>query len=218
MSENNEQINFKEISQKIHQTGYVDGFVFIFLGIILMITAGVVNFTLASLGLVIVSFVVFIPLTEFLRRRFTYPRMGHFKIKTEKPSEIFPGMILFVVALIVVSLVIIFILEGGNVDEFYDNIWEYWPIIFGLIMFGPSLDIVDKTGQVRFYGMGIFSTLFGMFIFFLDFPHPRDGFTVYLLILGLISIIIGFIIFIRFIQLYSIIPEEKERTNNELEG
>ncbi|MHA2156248.1 MAG: hypothetical protein ACXABU_12960 [Candidatus Hodarchaeales archaeon] len=219
MSENNKELNFTKISQRIHQTDFVDGFAVIFIGLILLVTAGIIHFSF-SLGLLLVVIVVelFRPtVSEALRKRFTYPRIGHFKVRTENPRKDLPRIFLFMIAIVVVSLTIFLTLEGGNLDELYRNIWKYLLITFGLIMFGPSIDLVQKTGQGQFYGIGILSTLLGIFIFFLDLPRQREGFILYLIILGIIFIGIGFFIFIRFIQTYPLIPDEEEPVNKELE-
>jgi hypothetical protein len=74
-------------------------------------------------------------------------------------------------------------------------------------MFGPSLDLVDKTGQRIYYGMGVFSTILGLVIVWMNFQNAKFGFIIYLLILGSIFLSIGVITFIRFIKKYPIIED-----------
>ena len=216
MTEVLKKINLKEIEQKGYRTDYIDGFTFIFLGIILMITAGIINLSLALLGLVAFSFIPCFLISEELKRRYTYPRLGYFKVKTDKPSKLLLGMILFTCGLIIFSLVIILLFEGGKIENIDEALWKYLPIIFGLIMFGPSLDIADKTGQLRYYGIGLFSTLLGLLFVLLDFPNPKGGITFYLLILGILSIIMGIITFRRFVQKYPIVPDADIKDDMEL--
>ncbi|MHA2165100.1 MAG: hypothetical protein ACXAAT_04480, partial [Candidatus Hodarchaeales archaeon] len=199
MSESNEKIDFTKISQKIHQTDFVDGFAIIFIGLIMVVLAGIIEFDF-SLGPLIVVIVVelFRPtVSETLRKRYTYPRMGHFKIKTKQTSLDVARILLFMVVIFTVSLTIFLTLEGGNVDELYRNIWKYLLITFGLLMFGPSIDLANRTGQNYFHGIGILSTLLGIFIFFLDLPQQKEGFIIFVTILGVIFILIGFFMFIR---------------------
>lgn len=214
MSEELEKIDVKEIEQKVYRTDYIDGLAFIFLGIVLFITAGIIKVNLAFMGLLTFSFFICFLISEALRKRYTYPRLGYFKIKTDNPSQVV-GVILFISGLIVISLVIILILEGGKIDDISEIFWKYLPMIFGLILSGPSLDIADKTGQTRYYGIGIFSTLFGLLIVLFDFPNLEDGITLYLLILGTISIIIGIITFIRFVKKYPIITDTDNNDDKE---
>ncbi len=215
MSKNTDNINFTEISQRIHQTDFIDGFAFIFIGLVLIISAGIVNFnfTLGPLILVVVVEIFRPSVSDGLRKRFTYPRIGFYKIKPENTGRAFLRVIIFLFSTIMISIMIILVLEGGNFTNLYGNIWKYCPIILGLILFGPSMDVVNRTGQSRYYGIGIFSTLFGIFIFLMNFSRSKAGFAVYLTVLGVLFIILGFITFIRFIQTYPLNSENEKNTD-----
>ncbi|MHA1940951.1 MAG: hypothetical protein ACW97P_04410 [Candidatus Hodarchaeales archaeon] len=219
MSKNNEKIDFTKISQKIHQTDFIDGFAVIFIGLIVIVLAGIIefNFSLGPLIVVIVTELFRPSVSKALRERYTYPRIGHFKIKTNQTSKDVVRILLFMIVIFTVSFIIFLYIEGGNVDELYSKIWKYLLITFGLLMFGPSIDLVNRTGQNEFYGIGILSTLLGIFIFFLDLPQQKEGFIIYLTILGVSFILIGFFLFFRFIQTYPLISDEEEPVEKELE-
>ena len=219
MVKNNEKISYKEISRSIHQTRFFDGFAFIYIGLVLLVVALIINFKF-SFGPVVVVIIseAFRPtVSEILRTRFTYPRIGYFKVKVEKSSQAFPRVLLFMAFVIIASILVILILEGGGIDNLYGNMWKYAPIIFGLIMFGPSIDLVNQTGQPKYFSIGFFSTILGILIFFVDFQTPQDGFVRYLLILGFLFIILGLVLFIRFIQSYPIITDDDDPVNKEPE-
>ncbi|MFX0014433.1 MAG: hypothetical protein ACFFB2_08860 [Promethearchaeota archaeon] len=209
MSEYHKNVDLKEISQKVYRNEYIDGFIFIFLGIMLLLAAGIINLHPVFLNLLVAVFIAFFPISKALRSRYTYPRLGYFKVKTEDLKTLVPGMFLFSFLVIILFLVLLIIFTGDDPRSFYDfeNWYRFLPILFGLIMFGPSLDLVDKTGQRIYYGLGTFSTILGLIIVLLNFQNAKFGLTIYLLLLGSISCIIGFIIFIRFIKKYPIIAD-----------
>jgi len=211
MPEHHKNVELKEISQKVYRSEYIDGFMFIFIGFILFVTAGIINLHPVFMSLLVVAFIACFPLSKALRSRYTYPRLGYFKVKTEDPKKLVPGMILFASAVIIVFLVLLFIYTGADPKTLYDyeNWYRFLPIVFGLIMFGPSLDLVDKTGQRIYYGIGMFSTILGLLIFWANFQNAKFGFTIYLLLLGSISGIIGSITFVRFIKKYPIIANSE---------
>ena len=215
-----EKINFKEIEQKIYRHEYLDGFTFVFLGFILILAAIVINLHAVFMTILVVAFIAIFPISKELRSHFTYPRLGYFKVKTEDPKKLFPGMVLFSSVISISFIILLFIFTGDDPRSLYDyeNWFRFMPIIFGLVMFGPSLDMVDKTGQKRYYSLGGFATLIGIIIVWLDLPMPRDGLTIYLLLLGSISCIVGVVTFVKFIKNYPIIeisePSDIQEDNN----
>ncbi len=212
MSELDEKINIKEISQKVYRNEYIDGFVFIFLGFFLLIAAGIINLHSVLMSLLILVFIAFYFLSKALRNYYTYPRIGYFQVKTDEPKKLISGMLLFSFLICIAFLILLLIFSGGDPEALYDfEMWyRFLPIYFGLIMFGPSLDIVDKTGQRKYYSLGIFSTILGLLIVWINFQNAKFGFTIYLLLLRSIFCIIGSITFIRFIKKYPIIPDSEQ--------
>jgi hypothetical protein len=220
MSEKNEKINFKEIEQKIYRHEYLDGFTFAFLGFILILAAIAINLPPVFMVLLVVAFIAFFPISKELRSRFTYPRLGYFKVKTEDPKKLFPGIILFSSFIFISFIILLFIFTGGDPRTLYDyeSWYRFMPIIFGLVMFGPSLDMVEKTGQKRYYSLGVFATILGVIITWLNLSFPKDGLTIYLLLLGSISCIVGVVTFVKFIKNYPILevsePSDIQEDNN----
>lgn len=198
-----------EIQHQVYRTDYIDGFSSIFLGIILFITAVIINIGLVFMVLFFFVFILSFPVSELLRKRFTYPRLGYFKVKSDSPRKILPSIVVFITVLIICSLIVILLFEGMSFTSIDDVFWTYLPIFFGLTMFGLSLDITDKTGQKKYLGLGVSSILVGFFIVLLHFPKPKDGITLYLLLLGILLIVLGFVTFYRFIKHYPVISEDE---------
>jgi hypothetical protein len=211
MSEHNEKVDLEEISQKIHRTEYVDGFMFIFIGFILFVAAGTINLHPAFSIILVISFILSFPISKAMRSRFTYPRIGYFKVKTDDLKKVFPGILLFTSGIIIAFLILMVIFANGDTEVIYnyENWYRFLPIVFGLIMFGPSLDLVDKTGERKYYGIGVFSSILGLIIAWINFQNGKFGLTIYLVLLGGISLIIGFITFVRFIKKYPIITDSQ---------
>ena len=211
MSEHYEKVDIKEISQKVHRNEYVDGFMFIFIGFILIIAAGIINLHPVFNSILIISFIACFPISKALRSRFTYPRIGYFKVKSDDLKKVFPGMLLFTSGIIIAFLILLIIFSNGDTEVIYnyENWYRFLPIVFGLIMFGPSLDLVDKTGQRIYYSIGMFSSILGLIIASINFQNSKFGLTIYLVLLGSISLIIGFITFVRFIKKYPIITDSE---------
>lgn len=211
MPEQNKKDEIKEISQKIYRSAYIDGFAFILMGVIFFVTAGIINLHPVFISLLVVAFIGCLLLNKAISQRYTYPRLGYFKIKTEDPKKLIPGILLFTFSILITFFILLILFSGGDPRVLYDyeNWYRFLPIVFGLIMFGPSLDLVDKTGQTIYYGIGILSTVLGLLIAWVNFQNAKFGFTIYLLLLGSISCIIGFITFIRFIKKYPIIEDSE---------
>lgn len=209
MSEKIENINLKEIEQKVYRNEYLDGFTFVLLGFILILTAFIINLHPLFMILLAVAFISCFPISKIFRSRYTYPRLGYFKVKTEDPKKLFPGMFLFSFIVISASLILLLVFSGDDPRVLYDfeNWYEFLPILFGVIMFGPSLDMVDKTGQKIYYWLGAYSTILGLLIVWLNFQPPKIGFSIYLILLGVSSCVFGGISFVRFVKNYPIIDE-----------
>ncbi|MHA2224003.1 MAG: hypothetical protein ACXAC8_02290 [Candidatus Hodarchaeales archaeon] len=211
MSEHHEKVDLKGISQKIYRHEYIDGFTFILAGFMLFLTAGVINLHPVFMSLIIGSFIAFLAINRALRSRFTYPRLGYFKAKTEDPKKLVSGILLFTGGIMIVFFILLILFTGGDPRVLYDyeNWYRFLPIVFGLIMFGPSLDLVDKTGQRIYYSIGMVSTILGLSIVWMNFQNAKFGFTFYLLLLGSISFIIGIYTFVKFMKKYPIIDDSE---------
>ncbi len=204
-------IDLKEIERKVHRSEFLDGFAWILMGILLFITAGVINFSIHFVLVQILAIILIVPTRTWLQRRYTFPRLGYFKVKSDPPSKVIPGIIGVTAGIIVIFLVILFVVSGDILNE--NLLWKWLPTVFGIIMFGPSLHLVDNTGQTRYYTLGLFSFILGVFTSFLDFDIPKDRMVFYLLTLGTVAIIVGLILFAYFLRTYQV--DDREETIEE---
>jgi hypothetical protein len=208
----NEKIDLKKIEQHTFHEFMIDGITEILLGLVLIFMP--LLFTIP----VFVVFVPFLllygpPFIESIRDRTTYPRLGRVEFKQDAEREGYSvkksllEFLLFILGAIVLTFIIMILIEG---EFHYSLIYNWIPLLFGLIMFGPSLFLVDKTGLRRYYFLGVFSTILGFFFSLLEFPDEMLGLYLYFVTLGVLSIILGIIRYIRFIRAYPVIHMEEE--------
>lgn len=209
----NEKIDLKRIEQKIFAEFMIDGITEILAGIFLIFS---------PLIFLRPYFVAFIPLiilfgyygTEFIRERLVYPRIGRVEFKHEADTEDFSvkrsllDFLLLILGAILITFTTMFIVEGEILDL---DIWYKWvPLLFGLIMFGPSLYLVEKTGNRYNYFFGVFCTLLGLLFSIISIPGEIVGFFLYFIVLGTLILFFGIIKYIRFIRKYPVITIEEE--------
>lgn len=209
----NEKIDLKKIEQHTFHEFMIDGITEILVGILLIFMP--VLFSI-PISVVFVPFFILYgarPLVESIRERTTYPRLGRVEFKQEVEQEGYSvkkalfEFLLFILGALVITFFMMIIVEG----EFNISLVYKWvPFLFGLIMFGPSLFLVDKTGLQRYYFIGVFSTILGFFFSLLEFPDNMLGLYLYFFTLGVLAIILGIIRYIRFVQKYPVIQMEGE--------
>ena len=209
----NNKVDLKELEQKTYNEFLIDGITEFLAGLLLLFS---------PLFLLSPIFVVFVPLLlfigpqalEYIKQRTTYPRIGRVEFKEQEKLDDFSikkslreVLALFLVVFIL-TLTFMMAFEG---EILHIYLWYSWvPFMFGLLMFGPSLFLVEKTGQRYYYIFGIFSSLLGLQISILDFPDIFDGMILYFFILGLLVLILGVIKYIWFIRHYPIIDLEED--------
>jgi len=200
--------DIQELEQETYRYSMQDGLAQILVGLILVTSAYVIedlNWYFSFFWLIVFA----IPIWEKLRRKFTYPRIGYVKARQDEPSR--PGMavLLFVMTnLVIVSLALVLIPSDSPI---YDTLSRYSPIVFGVMMILPSLFLVEKTGDRRYFALGLLGVTTGFIVTLLEFEPPRAGPVLYLRGWGVAIILVGLTIFIRFIRKYPIIePDEVE--------
>ncbi len=107
-----------------------------------------------------------------------------------------------------ITCVSMIIFEGKILEI---SLWYGWvPLMFGLIMFGPSLYLVEQTGQKYYYLFGLFSSMIGLIISILDFTDVMDGLFMYFFVLGILVLLLGCSKLIWFMHKYPVIDIEEE--------
>lgn len=207
----NKKINLKDLEQKTYNEFLIDGITEILAGFLLLFSP---LFIINPIFVVFVPFLLFLSpqALEKIKQRITYPRIGRVEFKEEEEidsysvKESLRNLLALLLVVIILTFAFMMAFEGEILDI---SEWYSWvPFMFGIIMFGPSLFLVEKTGQRYYYFFGIFSSLLGLQISILDFPDILDGMFLYFSILGLLVLILGIIKYIWFIRHYPIIDLE----------
>ncbi len=191
-----------ELEQKTYREYMQDGLTFLFLGVLLFITSALSS--QPSFLPIFIVVMMFIPqAVERIKERFTYPRLGYVQLREEDPRSTAKGIIRFVVFVIVASFVVLILYFGPSFEV--EIIYRALPVIFGIIMIGPSLWLVEKTGSRTYYLFGVLVALSGLGFALFDFNDRFLGFSLFLFLWAGILTVIGLIMFVRFISNYPII-------------
>ncbi|MFW9778437.1 MAG: hypothetical protein ACFFE8_06235 [Candidatus Heimdallarchaeota archaeon] len=209
----NNQIDLKKIEQSTYNELMIDGITEILAGILLLATP--LFFRLPFI-VVFVPFLIFYGRygLDFIRERTTYPRIGRVVLIREEEKEgystkkaLLTFLILIAGAILITFLVMIMV-EKETSDM--QLIVEYGALFFGLVMFGPSLYLVENTGQTRYYLLGIIATLLGFLFSIFKFIEGYDNIILYFVTLGVIALLVGIIRYFLFIRRYPVVTTEGE--------
>ncbi|MFX0202538.1 MAG: hypothetical protein ACFFCW_41050 [Candidatus Hodarchaeota archaeon] len=209
----NETIDLEKIEQKTFGEFMIDGFTEILAGLLLILMP---LFYSKSIFIVfLVFFVLFSHLgVEKIRERTTYPRIGRVEFKRDDEKADYSvkksllDFLLLLLATVLITFTVMYFVEG---EILASHLWYKWvPLTFGLIMFGPSLYLVEKTGQRRYYLFGVFATILGFVFSIQTFSDVKVGMYLYFVVLGIFVLFFGISKYIWFIRNYPVILIEEE--------
>ena len=190
-------IDLPKIEKKAYRDSQQDGLMEVMMGLILMIFGGFFYSPIFAFYILLIIFSG--KIVEFIRRRYTHPRIGFVKFQKENPKDALAGVFLFELAVIVIMFTLIFI--SGNVTDY--SLWVKWsPLFFGMILVGPFAHAASRSGSVRYYGYAILSVILGIFFSLVEFGSGCTGLILYLVLIGGFLVLSGLVIFIRFLRKY----------------
>jgi len=138
---------------------------------------------------------------KFFKERFTYPRIGYVKLKTdeETPREFGLGVLRY--------LAIIIFVVGAGLFAFGEigsmSYWMKWlPAIMGGFCSGGFLYAAQKSGFLRHYFLFLASIGWGVACSFMDSPTAYAGTSRWALGMGLICLVMGLVVFLNFIRVH----------------
>jgi hypothetical protein len=180
---------------------------------IMFILTGIMFHQPSFVGVFVVFYLLLLPrLVESFRQKHTYPRIGYVKLKTaESDASIQPFLLLLV---IVASLTGIAtqVLTG---DAFNIYNWaRLIPFALGLLMFGPSIYLVEKSGSKIYWLFGVIASLLGLTTAYLSLLYPTihylDGAIAFCMFLGVALAIGGLLKLAYFLRTYSILESQED--------
>lgn len=151
-------------------------------------------------------FIIFVPLvTESLRKRFTYPRIGFVKM-TDKQS-IRKVMMLLILGFLVLGLAIMLLMQGGLLPQSIMNNMHrilMWFVAVILIVLLSASYLRDKNIIYIWFGCFIMFLLLAIVFFRLHLNLLK-----YILLgFGLVNLVWGLISFCIFIKKYPVLEDE----------
>ena len=208
----NDDNDLQEIEQKAYRDTMRDGFTELFAGFFFVLAAAMIYKSI-FVPIFVAFYIIILPqLIPRLREKYTNPRIGYFKPR-EEDLDLNPMSFLLFLLIVIVVGGIGTALMIGDVLNIYNWI-TMLPFIFGMIMLGPSVYLVEKTGLRRYWIFGVTTTISGfLFSYYtLIFPplSPYDGILAFCMILGAGLLLLGLITFMRFIRNNPIIDLQED--------
>jgi len=104
------EINLKELEKKAYRDSQQDGLMEVMMGLILMTFGGFFYSTVFAFYILLIVFSG--KIVEFVRRHYTYPRIGFVKFREADPKDALTGVFLFELAVIVIMFTLISLFGG----------------------------------------------------------------------------------------------------------
>ncbi len=193
-----QQIDLKKIEQKAFSQSQQDGLMELVMGICLLAMSTRL-LSRVLIGMFPIAIVLFGPVLNALRNRFTYPRTGYVKLVEDKPKDAIAGIAL--VILIVIALLAVSFILFADVRDF--GLWMKWvPLWAGIMLAIMFVSLVAKSPAARYYIFAVYSFVVGLLLSILRFAEVETGTLLYFLAMGAFLTPFGLVLFIRFLQKY----------------
>ena len=198
-----QEINLKEIEKKAYRDSQQDGLMEVMMGLILITFGGFFYSPIFAFYILLIIFSK--KIVGYIRRRYTYPRIGFVKFHEENPKDALTGVFLFEFAVIVIIFTLISIF--GDLKDYSQ--WVKWsPLFFGMILVGPFAHAASRSGSIRYTGYAILSVVLGLFFTLIEFGSGCAGLILYLVFIGAFLFLSGLVIFTLFLRKYPLPVEE----------
>jgi hypothetical protein len=202
------EIDVKNIERKAFADSQQDGLLELVMGIC-MIAISTRLFSRVLVVMLVLPVILFHPLLEAMRKRFTYPRIGYVKLIPDKPKDVITGIFLVSIAVAVI-LVIVFLIFG-DITNF--ELWLRWcPFWGGTVIAGMFSSFASKSGAARHYIFAAWSLLAGILLSLINFEAVETGTLLYFASMGAVLTPFGFIRFAAFLREH---PQPTKETNDD---
>jgi len=205
----------KELKRKVFLDSTQDGLMELLLGVS-MIGVAAASTYLLFIPIFIIPLIFGERISEAVRKRLTYPRIGYVKIQKEPVARTLRDLFLYDFLVFLVAAVTLYIFYG-DVMEF--DLWVSWsPLITALLILGLFLYLHDKSGNRRYLAIAALSVFVGLVFsvisFDISFPYIfgffGPGVVFYFFLMGSVILFSGIIQFVYFIYRNPISPEDRE--------
>lgn len=160
------------------------------------------------IGMFPIAIILFGPILNALRNRFTYPRAGFVKLVEDKPRDVITGIAL--VTLIIITVLAVAFIIFADIRDF--GLWMRWvPLWAGIIIAVMFVSLSAKSAAARYYIFAVYSFVVGLLLSILRFAEVETGTLLYFLAMGAFLTPFGLVLFIRFLHRY---PKSTEELTN----
>ena len=202
-----QQVDLKKIEQKAFSQSQQDGLMEFVMGICLLAMSTRL-FSRVLIAMFPLAMLLFRPVLNAMRKRFTYPRTGYVKLVEDKPKDAIAGIAL--ITLIVIAVLAVAFILFADVGDF--GLWLKWvPVWAGVVLAIMFISLAAKSGTIRYYIFALWSVLYGLVLSILNFEPIETGTLLYFLAMGALLTPSGLVIFIRFLRKF---PKPAEELNN----
>ncbi len=209
----NEKQNLKKIEQESFRDLMQDGFTEMLAGLLFLVFPVLIQRSY-FIPIFVVFYIFFLPVfLESIRKRYVYPRIGYVKLREDAPPKVTARVVATVIILIIGGILVIYAVVTGFITS--EVVYRWIPAFLGVIMWAPSLFLVDKTGQKRYYLLGGLMTISGVAVSLADFLPAESTTIVFGLIWGLSFLIVGIIRYGLFIRRYPVIETQEDLANDQ---
>ena len=203
------QIDVTEMERRVFADSQQDGLLELVMGTC-MIAISTRLFSRVLVVMLVLPVILFAPLLETMRKRFTYPRTGYVKLIPDKPGHVVGGI--FVVSVAVLAVLSVALLALGKVGDF--DLWLRWcPFWGGTVLAGMFSSFASKSGANRNFIFAAWSFVAGIVLSALKFDAVETGTLLYFAVMGGLLIPFGFVRFVTFLREH---PKTLEQTQNDL--
>jgi hypothetical protein len=135
--------------------------------------------------------------SRFFKEKFTYPRVGYVKLKTEDGKKMGRGMFGYLAAVIGI-LAAILLATGGLTSG---AAWRQWlPALAGGFTSGGFFYLAGRSGMWRHRLLGVFVIVWGVACSLLFPADFGTAFSRWALGTGLVSLLLGLVVFLVFVR------------------
>ncbi len=205
------QLNLKEIERRANYAAFQDGLTEIFLGLFLFFYGGTLATGALPVGFVLILAAVFFakPLTERIKKRYIYPRAGYVKLP-EGPHTTGKGIAITAVVMVILLLGALGVSmavmgQKPGLDFFLTYIVP--PVSGFMLAIGPYW-MAQTYGLRRGYVLAALFILGGIAMPVFGIASGYEAVGLLCTFVGLVALLTGTIMFVRFIRRYP--PENVE--------
>jgi hypothetical protein len=203
------QDKVSKLEQKTFRFYGQDGLLEIFGGLMLAVSSILMSRPYTIYLVISFSLVVGPWLLKKLKQKITNPRIGYYAAKDDNKAKFDRNGLFYILGVLAVWVLIILLAGGLN----YRTIWFRWtPTLLALLLFGPFIYIVARSGQKAYYLLAVVSLAGAVALAFFDFHQEYVWGVIYSLSMGATLIIIGAAKMVHFLVKYPRV--EMEVKNN----